>query len=313
MKVRDKASQANEAVLLVRGIKAQIQDRKGKLDATRPRRSRRRWTTSRRRSARSRSEIYQVKLQSSQDPLNFPIKLNNKIAALQGVDRKRRRAADRAGVFRVPHAVEPSRRAARQAGYDVEDADAAGQSAAAAAEARSDQGGAAENRAAEDAGRRSRRQEGGKGRKGRMRWREGQDAHPPPAPSCPSCLSCRWSITECASRDGISSAAACRASGSDISRRRRPRARASTGGCATCRTAASRRPPRATPKAIERFEGKLRQRAAGRAGRSRRGRGHRAGEPGRRVHGEIDELDHLIIGDLVIDCSIEYRMTRVTR
>jgi hypothetical protein len=26
-----------------------------------------------------------VKLQSSQDPLNFPIKLNNKIAALQGV------------------------------------------------------------------------------------------------------------------------------------------------------------------------------------------------------------------------------------
>ena len=30
-------------------------------------------------------EIYQVKLQSSQDPLNFPIKLNNKIAALQGI------------------------------------------------------------------------------------------------------------------------------------------------------------------------------------------------------------------------------------
>ncbi|HEV3140319.1 MAG TPA: hypothetical protein VGY57_07385, partial [Vicinamibacterales bacterium] len=30
-------------------------------------------------------EIYQVKLQSSQDPLNYPIKLNNKIAALQGV------------------------------------------------------------------------------------------------------------------------------------------------------------------------------------------------------------------------------------
>jgi hypothetical protein len=30
-------------------------------------------------------DIYQVKLQSSQDPLNFPIKLNNKIAALQGV------------------------------------------------------------------------------------------------------------------------------------------------------------------------------------------------------------------------------------
>ena len=30
-------------------------------------------------------EIYQVKNQSGQDPLNFPIKLNNKLAALQGV------------------------------------------------------------------------------------------------------------------------------------------------------------------------------------------------------------------------------------
>ena len=31
------------------------------------------------------SEIYQVKNESSQDPLNFPIRLNNKIAALAGV------------------------------------------------------------------------------------------------------------------------------------------------------------------------------------------------------------------------------------
>jgi hypothetical protein len=31
------------------------------------------------------SEIYQVKNQSGQDPLNYPIRLNNKIAALAGV------------------------------------------------------------------------------------------------------------------------------------------------------------------------------------------------------------------------------------
>ena len=49
IKVRDKASQANEAVLLVRGIKAQIQDRKGKLDAKSGAAGRRRSTTSRRR------------------------------------------------------------------------------------------------------------------------------------------------------------------------------------------------------------------------------------------------------------------------
>ena len=31
------------------------------------------------------AEIYQVRNQSNQDPLNFPIKLNNKLAALLGV------------------------------------------------------------------------------------------------------------------------------------------------------------------------------------------------------------------------------------
>ena len=30
-------------------------------------------------------EIYQYRNRSSQDPLNFPIKLNNKLAALQGI------------------------------------------------------------------------------------------------------------------------------------------------------------------------------------------------------------------------------------
>ena len=85
IKVRDKASQANEAVLLVRGIKAQIDgsQEQARREVSAP-------------VAKAlddfaaalsaiEGEIYQVKLQSSQDPLNFPIKLNNKIAALQGV------------------------------------------------------------------------------------------------------------------------------------------------------------------------------------------------------------------------------------
>jgi hypothetical protein len=33
MQVRDKVSQANEAVLLIRGIRQQIQERRGRLDA----------------------------------------------------------------------------------------------------------------------------------------------------------------------------------------------------------------------------------------------------------------------------------------
>ena len=84
IKVRDKASQANEAVLLVRGIKAQIEDRKSKLDAKSAAVGKALDDFAAALSAIER-EIYQVKLQSSQDPLNFPIKLNNKIAALQGV------------------------------------------------------------------------------------------------------------------------------------------------------------------------------------------------------------------------------------
>src|SRR4051812_27942855 len=84
IKVRDKATQANEAVLLVRGIKAQIEERKGKLDAKSAPVAKALDDFAAALSA-IEGEIYQVKLQSSQDPLNFPIKLNNKIAALQGV------------------------------------------------------------------------------------------------------------------------------------------------------------------------------------------------------------------------------------
>src|SRR3954464_5101458 len=82
MKVRDKASQANEAVLLIRGIKQQIADRRSKVKDTAATRALDEFD---KQLSAIEGEIYQVRLQSSQDPLNFPIKLNNKIAALQGV------------------------------------------------------------------------------------------------------------------------------------------------------------------------------------------------------------------------------------
>jgi photosystem II stability/assembly factor-like uncharacterized protein len=85
MKVRDKASQANEAVLLIRGIKEQIKDRRGRLDAKTGAAATKSLDDFEKQLSAIEEEIYQVKLQSSQDPLNFPIKLNNKIAALQGV------------------------------------------------------------------------------------------------------------------------------------------------------------------------------------------------------------------------------------
>jgi photosystem II stability/assembly factor-like uncharacterized protein len=84
VQIRDRVSMANEAVLLARGIKQQIQDRKSKLD---PKQTAaiKALEDLEKAVGDVEGEIYQVRLQSSQDPLNFPIKLNNKIAALQGI------------------------------------------------------------------------------------------------------------------------------------------------------------------------------------------------------------------------------------
>ena len=80
--IRDRVSQANEAVNRIRTIKADAKARAEKaktpdvaaaasaLDA---------------KLTAIEGEIYQYRNQSSQDPLNFPIKLNNKLAALMGV------------------------------------------------------------------------------------------------------------------------------------------------------------------------------------------------------------------------------------
>jgi photosystem II stability/assembly factor-like uncharacterized protein len=86
MQVRDKASQANSTVVRIRRMKDQIKDRTGRL----PKNSKGAQAAAAGESVTLKlsaieGEIYQVKNQSSQDPLNFPIKLNNKIAALQGV------------------------------------------------------------------------------------------------------------------------------------------------------------------------------------------------------------------------------------
>jgi photosystem II stability/assembly factor-like uncharacterized protein len=78
-RVRDATSAANEGVITIRDVKTQVDDRIGK-DA----------------SVRTQGEaltgklggveeqLYQVRNRSNQDPLNYPIRLNNRIAALMG-------------------------------------------------------------------------------------------------------------------------------------------------------------------------------------------------------------------------------------
>ncbi|MDH3270380.1 MAG: glycosyl hydrolase [Gemmatimonadota bacterium] len=80
LRIRDRVSDANEAVMRIRSIEEQIADRLEQSDDARLQ------SLSQTVGARMdevEGEIYQVQNQSNQDPLNFPIKLNNKIAALQ--------------------------------------------------------------------------------------------------------------------------------------------------------------------------------------------------------------------------------------
>jgi hypothetical protein len=81
IQLRDRVSQANEAVIAIRNIKTQVDDRiksANRPDVTRA------GETLKQNISTVEGELYQVKNRSSQDPLNYPIKLNNKIAALIG-------------------------------------------------------------------------------------------------------------------------------------------------------------------------------------------------------------------------------------
>ncbi|MEO7361360.1 MAG: glycosyl hydrolase, partial [Gemmatimonadaceae bacterium] len=84
IKIRDRTTDANDAVRTVRNVRTQLDARAkdlgldsvafralaNKLDA---------------RISEIEAKVYQVKNQSGQDPLNYPIRVNNQIAALSGV------------------------------------------------------------------------------------------------------------------------------------------------------------------------------------------------------------------------------------
>ena len=79
LQIRDRVSQANEAVIKIRAIKGQVDDRMERSDNDALHAL---GATVEENLGAVESEIYQVKNKSNQDPLNYPIKLNNKIAAL---------------------------------------------------------------------------------------------------------------------------------------------------------------------------------------------------------------------------------------
>lgn len=80
--IRDKVNEANLAVIKIRDLKKQVADRLGKSSDANLKVLGDSLTA---KLSRVEEEIYQVRNQSGQDPLNFPIKLNNRLASLMGV------------------------------------------------------------------------------------------------------------------------------------------------------------------------------------------------------------------------------------
>ncbi len=80
--ISQKVSAANDAVIRIRAIKDQIAARLGKTTDAKIKAAGDDLTA---KLTAIEGEIYQYRNRSSQDPLNFPIRLNNKLAALQGI------------------------------------------------------------------------------------------------------------------------------------------------------------------------------------------------------------------------------------
>jgi len=83
IKIRDKVSETHDSIIQIRDVRKQIEEIAGRsrdnktiADAARALNAK---------LTAVEEELYQTKNQSNQDPLNYPIRLNNKLAALTGV------------------------------------------------------------------------------------------------------------------------------------------------------------------------------------------------------------------------------------
>src|SRR5437870_8719558 len=84
LKIRDKLTETHNAIIQIRDVKKQIDDLVKRIGPqSKPIADVGNALT--KKLTEVEEALYQTKNQSSQDPLNFPIRLNNKLAALMGV------------------------------------------------------------------------------------------------------------------------------------------------------------------------------------------------------------------------------------
>ena len=86
IRIRDRVSEANDAVKLIRDVRRQVDGAVERVEgATYADEVKAKAKELKESLSEVENEIYQTKNRSRQDPLNYPIKLNNRIAALVGV------------------------------------------------------------------------------------------------------------------------------------------------------------------------------------------------------------------------------------
>ncbi|HEX7019971.1 MAG TPA: hypothetical protein VF159_08180, partial [Gemmatimonadaceae bacterium] len=85
LQIRNRFSQANEAVKTIRDVKAALKDREGKLTGAPQTQFSALSAALSRALSTVEDSLYQTQNRTSEDPLNFPIRLNNEIGALMGV------------------------------------------------------------------------------------------------------------------------------------------------------------------------------------------------------------------------------------
>ena len=83
LKIRDKLSETHNAIIQIRDVRKQIEDLLKRVPQSKPINDA--GTALNKKLTAIEETLYQTKNQSNQDPLNYPIRLNNKLAALGGV------------------------------------------------------------------------------------------------------------------------------------------------------------------------------------------------------------------------------------
>jgi TolA-binding protein len=85
LQVRDKFNEAQKAIKNIRSIRTQINDFNGKLDTASNKELKQVGDSINKQLTAIEEKLYQTKSKSGQDVLNFPIRLNDKLAGLYGV------------------------------------------------------------------------------------------------------------------------------------------------------------------------------------------------------------------------------------